>query len=828
MKNWKIMLGGFFIGLFLGLSCFINYASASWNNQNFLDSTFWDSNPDDQEIISALYWADSIYTSNWTWYDINPCETQDMHVEYASALPSTLDENTIYVLSSDLEITSQINFSKCSAIVWNWNIEITTTDNWWLIFYINTAFSIIDNLSISDWIKHCWVYWENTNSITINNLYINNLSAWLAFVSINYSYLNNIIISNNIWNNNSALDLVWDWLIIIDWDYNIIKNIDSYNNYYWVQLNGWSDYNYLEGLQLHNNNIYWLGVYANNKYNVINNVISYNNKQNGIWIYNGSNYNSFNNLQLFHNWENDTYAWILIDKSDYNIFNNWLVYNNTKWVWNNSGTPWNNNIFIDLSVYNNGVFWTSISSHGNKYYWILKSFANWWDNEFTVLEKWDETWVLPEWQLVSWDLSRDIVTNPTDGINYLFDWSNDLWWKWWVDESFKNKIVAYSYWSLIPTNSELYVWSDDEIIITWASNDNFVGSNTEKVWWKFLTNWINIVWITDSDSISKRIYLNEPWISGDINVYQWLESSQPENMLWQFVLKWWNYIHATVEEDKIAPECEVQYDITWATTSSVTASLINCSEDIFWTELSYPFTTNWTHNFVFYDIVWNEKTVSAEVSWISNKTTSSWGHSRKSKVVKTGDDIKDEKNEISFNEETFNKKYSDEFNMWYQRSYENWIISGQSIEDCEMDKPMTRIAMAEMLSKYAINVLWKTPDTKRIIKFDDVSSELDSEYGDWVTLAYQLWIMWINILDGKFRPFDYVTRAEFGATLSRLLFRLDDWKYFYYSPHLRKLLKEWIIPSRDPDLKELRWNIMFMLMKTHLLVSKVENINGLK
>jgi hypothetical protein len=49
--------------------------------------------------------------------------------------------------------------------------------------------------------------------------------------------------------------------------------------------------------------------------------------------------------------------------------------------------------------------------------------------------------------------------------------------------------------------------------------------------------------------------------------------------------------------------------------------------------------------------------------------------------------------------------------------------------------------MAKMLSNYAINVLEKTPDTGRNISFTDVSPELDAQYNNGVTLAYQLGIM---------------------------------------------------------------------------------------
>jgi hypothetical protein len=90
---------------------------------------------------------------------------------------------------------------------------------------------------------------------------------------------------------------------------------------------------------------------------------------------------------------------------------------------------------------------------------------------------------------------------------------------------------------------------------------------------------------------------------------------------------------------------------------------------------------------------------------------------------------------------------------------------------------------------------------------------LDADYNNWVTLAYQLWIMWIGI--EKFRPFDLVTRAEFGTALSRLLFGIADGEWdLWYKPHLDKLMEEKIITNNNPNLQELRGYVMIMLMRS--------------
>jgi hypothetical protein len=129
-----------------------------------------------------------------------------------------------------------------------------------------------------------------------------------------------------------------------------------------------------------------------------------------------------------------------------------------------------------------------------------------------------------------------------------------------------------------------------------------------------------------------------------------------------------------------------------------------------------------------------------------------------------------------------------------------------------MNGRLTRIEMAKMLSKYAINVLWKQPNYSKNISFWDVSSSLDSQYNNWVSQAFQLGIMWIWI--SNFRPFDLVTRAEFATALSRLIYWTPDWATNYYSTHLERLYNNWIISNADPNMHELRWYVMLMLMRT--------------
>ena len=156
--------------------------------------------------------------------------------------------------------------------------------------------------------------------------------------------------------------------------------------------------------------------------------------------------------------------------------------------------------------------------------------------------------------------------------------------------------------------------------------------------------------------------------------------------------------------------------------------------------------------------------------------------------------------------------YTVEMNNAYEFAHRLGITTTNSIENANMWWELTRIAMAKMLSQYAINVLKSKPDTLKETDFTDVDEKLNQKYDNWVKLAYQLGIMgvWIK----RFRPYDPVTRAEFATALSRMLFWLKDGKDAYYTTHINKLFVEWIIGNKDPDLQELRGYVMLMLMRS--------------
>ena len=157
-------------------------------------------------------------------------------------------------------------------------------------------------------------------------------------------------------------------------------------------------------------------------------------------------------------------------------------------------------------------------------------------------------------------------------------------------------------------------------------------------------------------------------------------------------------------------------------------------------------------------------------------------------------------------------EYSQELQQAYKRAYNNEITTQSPIENANMQWKITRAEMAKMISNYAKNILWKTPDTTKTCLF--INSNINPTLVQSVTESCQLWLMWQWISD--FRPNDTVTRAEFWTVLSRALWwDKNEWWSTYYENHLKALKTEWIMNKIDtPMNEEIRGWVMLMLMRS--------------
>ena len=156
--------------------------------------------------------------------------------------------------------------------------------------------------------------------------------------------------------------------------------------------------------------------------------------------------------------------------------------------------------------------------------------------------------------------------------------------------------------------------------------------------------------------------------------------------------------------------------------------------------------------------------------------------------------------------------YSSELRQAYNWAYQSEITTQSSIEKANMWWKITREEMAKMISNYAINILWKSPDMTKSCLFSD--SNINPDLVKFVTESCQLWLMWQWIT--SFKPKEFVTRAEFWTVLSRALWwDKYGWWNTYYENHLKALQSEWIMKKIDvPMDNEIRWYVMLMLMRS--------------
>lgn len=138
-----------------------------------------------------------------------------------------------------------------------------------------------------------------------------------------------------------------------------------------------------------------------------------------------------------------------------------------------------------------------------------------------------------------------------------------------------------------------------------------------------------------------------------------------------------------------------------------------------------------------------------------------------------------------------------------------------------IDEPLSRIRMAEIMSLFAVNVLkekQKIFDSK-CKKFKDINT-LKNTKKIFTQTSCELGLMGLRA-DGIhpkeiFEPHKFVSRAEFGTVLSRLLFKKQfapkQWQKRYES-HLNILFKYNILTNINPNIKEKTPWVLLMLYR---------------
>ena len=426
--------------------------------------------------------------------------------------------------------------------------------------------------------------------------------------------------------------------------------------------------------------------------------------------------------------------------------------------------------------------------------------ANWW--EWIIITWWyisNVTWVVP-W---SW------IVSPTRDWYSLSGWLDVSWSN--VDEILfpdMNGQILYAQW--VPIN----YW------IKYELSDGIV-------------KWINATWYTiESDDIT-LINPTKTWYT-----FTWRSGTDLEWITWTVTISKWSTWDRTYEANWEANEYEITIDIDGNETILTWKYGDHISKPADPSKNGYKFI-GWELEF---PTIMPLSGATVKAKWEKLWSSGGWG----GRSSRTSDKDKDTTNNPSVTDVTAplesgaqwdgndgsplsrgdtasaergsTQNYTPEFISAYEFAKEKGITTMPTINEAQVDGKLTRIAMAKMLSYYAINVLWQKPDETRINKFNDITEKLDAQYDSGVTLAYQLWIMWINMPNNNFRPDDEVPRAEFATALSRMIYKMSDWEYEstpkYYIHHMEKLVKEWIITNDDPMMKELRGYVMIMLMRS--------------
>jgi len=114
---------------------------------------------------------------------------------------------------------------------------------------------------------------------------------------------------------------------------------------------------------------------------------------------------------------------------------------------------------------------------------------------------------------------------------------------------------------------------------------------------------------------------------------------------------------------------------------------------------------------------------------------------------------------------------SEEFKkaLSFLRSYEMTMFD--SVEDFAPKRNLSREEAAKIFSNFAINVLCRKPDMNLSVKYSDVENA-NPTLKPYISLAYQLGVMkGSGMGDGKFRPKEYISKAEVNAVLIRMILK---------------------------------------------------------
>ena len=165
------------------------------------------------------------------------------------------------------------------------------------------------------------------------------------------------------------------------------------------------------------------------------------------------------------------------------------------------------------------------------------------------------------------------------------------------------------------------------------------------------------------------------------------------------------------------------------------------------------------------------------------------------------------------NASVFAASYSQELQDAYNWAYSKSITTMSPIDNANMYGAITRAELAKMLANWAKD-RGETPDTSAACNFTDTAS-VKGDLATAIVESCQLGLMGQGIT--AFRPYDTISRAEFGTALSRALWGSQyEGGTPYYAKHLDALKAAGIMTqiANAESTKEVRGYVMLMLMRS--------------
>ena len=479
-----------------------------WDNDHFLTPNFWNLDPTDSQVVCALYgsgWNDqTAYTMWWDHYQAwTTCgRLTDMRVVRTDRWPGTLNQNTVYVLTSTwISVGSDIILPKCTAIVSSQvdGKDTVIMDIEWVI--IGEQYGILDNLSLV-W-QWAWA-WVGMHKATYNTLNVVKIYGWEQWVDLDGAWnnvLNNLQVYNNkiwIWLNNGSIhnainnSQVYynekEWIDFDDSYENIVSNTEIYGHNVWLSFANWSVKNIVRDIIYYNSHpsndqpIMNVDVWLENYYEWDNIFI----RDTYTWTATSACENAWYSVAT---WASTWYAiykhedplkeysyrstistwWCILSWEEVLICNStmtnchtpqWNETNtcNVSWQWTYCNTTWTQEA-RELLI-NNG--WNIVT-------------------EITAERIWWTPWTINEWHYAHY--AADYQTNPRSDRWYLFSWSSptsntsNAW--------FTNNVDGYSYWVNVKTQKVAQVYNGWTLVNGWKVSDNYyIWSNVERIEWK--------------------------------------------------------------------------------------------------------------------------------------------------------------------------------------------------------------------------------------------------------------------------------------------------------------------------------------------------------